>query len=80
MPPASGLAGAVMAPCYLQMTVIMEPGCSWAKTDAQSSELRAPAEGWFPWQLHQHLNDFLSLQVCDLMSSLLNFKGKPESG
>lgn len=45
MPPASGLAGAMMAPCYLGMTVIMEPGCSWAKT-----ELRAQAEGWFPWQ------------------------------
>lgn len=44
--------------------------------DRQSSGV----EGWLPWQQHQHLNDFLSQQVGDLMSSLLNSKGKLESG
>lgn len=72
--PASGPAHYVMALCYLGVTVIMELECSWQR------QTELGAEGWFPWKWHQHLNDFLSQQVGDLMSSSVNSKGKPKSG
>lgn len=37
MPPASRLLRAVMALCYLGMTVIMEPECCIAETDRAGS-------------------------------------------